>query len=87
MILFFSGTGNSAFVARKLARKIQDEYMNVFEMCIRDRIEGALHKKCREIPYAENILAINGVGKNILAGIWSYVKKKYKLNVTNFLYF
>ena len=32
-------------------------------------IESALHKKCREIPYAENILAINGVGENILAGI------------------
>lgn len=32
-------------------------------------IESALHKKCREIPYAENILEINGVGENILAGI------------------
>lgn len=32
-------------------------------------IESALHEKCREIPYAENILAINGVGENILAGI------------------
>ena len=27
-------------------------------------IESALHEKCREIPYAENILAINGVGEN-----------------------
>lgn len=32
-------------------------------------IESTLHKKCREIPYAENILAINGVGENILSGI------------------
>ena len=32
-------------------------------------IESALHKKSREIPYAENILAINGVGENILSGI------------------
>ncbi len=32
-------------------------------------IENALHKKCMEIPYAENILEINGVGENILAGI------------------
>ena len=32
-------------------------------------IESALHEKCREIPYAENILAINGVGENMLAGI------------------
>lgn len=32
-------------------------------------IESILHKKCREIPYAENILAINGVGENILSRI------------------
>ncbi len=32
-------------------------------------IESTLHEKCREIPYAENILEINGVGENILAGI------------------
>ena len=32
-------------------------------------IESALHRKCREIPYAENILAIQGVGENILSGI------------------
>lgn len=34
-------------------------------------IENELHKKCKEIPYAENILEINGVGENILAGILS----------------
>ena len=32
-------------------------------------VEDALHRKCLEIPYAENILQINGVGENILAGI------------------
>lgn len=32
-------------------------------------IENVLHQKCMEIPHAENILEINGVGKNILAGI------------------
>lgn len=32
-------------------------------------VESILHRKCREIPYAENILAINGVGENILSGI------------------
>ena len=31
MILFFSGTGNSAFVARKIARKIPDNYLNLFD--------------------------------------------------------
>lgn len=34
-----------------------------------DEIEAELHKKCREIPYAENILEIGGIGENILAGI------------------
>ena len=33
------------------------------------RLKVLYMKKCREIPYAENILAINGVGENILAGI------------------
>lgn len=32
-------------------------------------VEDTLHRKCLEIPYAENILQINGVGENILAGI------------------
>ena len=34
-----------------------------------ETVESALHRKCREIPYAENILAINGAGEKILAGI------------------
>ena len=34
-----------------------------------DEIEVSLHQKCREIPYAENLLEIGGVGENILAGI------------------
>lgn len=34
-----------------------------------DGIEAELHQKCREIPYAENILEIRGIGENILAGI------------------
>ena len=32
-------------------------------------VESTLHRKCREIPYAENILESNGVGENILSGI------------------
>lgn len=36
-----------------------------------DEVENVLHQKCMEIPYAENILEINGVGENILAGILS----------------
>lgn len=34
-----------------------------------DDIEARIHQKCREIPYAENILAINGIGETILSGI------------------
>lgn len=35
------------------------------------QIEERLQEKCREIPYAENILEIPGIGANILAGILS----------------
>ncbi len=34
-----------------------------------EEIEAELHQKCLEIPYAENILEIRGIGENILAGI------------------
>lgn len=34
-------------------------------------IEERLHKKCNEIPHAENVLEIRGIGENILAGILS----------------
>lgn len=32
-------------------------------------IESRLHQMCMEIPYAENILAISGIGENTLSGI------------------
>ena len=32
-------------------------------------VESMLHEKCLEIPHAENILEIRGVGENILSGI------------------
>ena len=34
-----------------------------------DEIEALLHEKCREIPHAENLLEIEGIGENILSGI------------------
>ena len=34
-----------------------------------DEIGESLHQKCREIPYAGNLLEIGGIGENILAGI------------------
>ena len=33
------------------------------------KVEAELHEKCKEIPNAENLLEIKGVGENILAGI------------------
>ena len=32
-------------------------------------IESRLHQMCMEIPYAENILEISGIGENTLSGI------------------
>ena len=32
-------------------------------------IENQLNQRCNEIPYAKNILAISGIGENILYGI------------------
>ena len=32
-------------------------------------IENQLNQRCNEIPYAKNILAISGIGENILSGI------------------
>ena len=34
-----------------------------------DEIEESLHQRCREIPCAENLLEIEGIGENILSGI------------------
>jgi transposase len=34
-------------------------------------IEETLHSRCMEIPHAENVLEIKGIGENILAGILS----------------
>lgn len=34
-----------------------------------DETEAQLHQKCMEIPHAENILEIAGIGENILSGI------------------
>ena len=36
-----------------------------------DGIEEMLHRKCRQIPYAVNLLEISGIGEDILSGIVS----------------
>ena len=40
-----------------------------------DKIEELLHQKCREIPYAKNVLEIGGIGENILSGILAEMGK------------
>ena len=34
-----------------------------------EKVESILREKCLKIPYAENILEIEGIGANILSGI------------------
>ena len=53
--------------AREAVRWFAEEAVRLQEKL--DEIEGAFHRKCREIPYAENILEIAGIGEDILSGI------------------
>ena len=52
----------------KKAVKIFVEQIETLTGNLKD-IEEELHAKCHEIPHAENILEMNGIGENILAGI------------------
>ena len=58
-----SGTGGSKEAVRCFVEQI------LYLTGKLDEIEESLHQKCREIPYAENLLEIGGIGENILAGI------------------
>ena len=53
--------------AREAVRWFAEEAMRLKEKL--DEIEETLHQKCREIPYAVNILEISGIGEDILSGI------------------
>ena len=57
------GTGSSKEAVRCFVEQI------LYLTAKLDEIEETLHQKCREIPYAENLLGIEGIGENILAGI------------------
>ena len=61
------GLKDGAGVGREAVKWYAEQILKLDEQLA--AVESALHKECREIPYAENILAINGVGENILAGI------------------
>ena len=61
------GLKDGTYAGREAVKWYAEQILRLDEQLA--EIESALHEKCREIPYAENILAINGVGENILAGI------------------
>lgn len=61
------GLEDGTSAGREAVRWFSEQIMKLDEQLA--RIESTLHKKCMEIPYAENILEIKGVGENILAGI------------------
>ena len=61
------GLKDGSSVGRETVKWFAKEIMKLDEQLA--WIENTLHKKCMEIPYAENILEIKGVGENILAGI------------------
>lgn len=61
------GLTDGADAGRRAIKWFAQQITNLDEQL--DTVENELHKKCMEIPYAENILAINGVGETILAGI------------------
>lgn len=58
-----SGTVASKEAVRIFAQQAMDLQEQI------DRIEATLREKCLEIPYAQNLLEIEGIGDNILAGI------------------
>lgn len=61
------GLTNGTEAGREAVKWFAEQIIKLDEQLA--EIEGKLHKKCMEIPYAENILDIRGVGENILAGI------------------
>lgn len=61
------GLTDGANAGRESAKWFAEQIMKLDEQLA--EIEDALHRKCKEIPHAENVLEIKGVGENILAGI------------------
>ena len=61
------GITDGANAGRESAKWFAEQIMKLDEQLA--EIEDTLHRKCKEIPHAENVLEIKGVGENILAGI------------------
>ena len=58
-----NGTEAGRTAARWFAEKIMELYKQIAD------IEGLLMQKCSQIPHAEKILEISGIGENTLSGI------------------
>ena len=66
---------------REAVRWFVNEAIRLEEML--DEIETTLHSKCREIPNAENLLEIRGMGENILSGIMAELGDVSRFDDTN----
>ena len=66
---------------REAVRWFVNEAIRLEEML--DEIETVLHSKCREIPNAENLLEIRGMGENILSGIMAELGDVSRFDDTN----
>lgn len=61
------GIKDGADVSKKAVKWFAEKIMESDEQL--SDIEKQMNEKCLEIPYAENILEISGIGENILSGI------------------
>lgn len=63
------GLRHETAVGKKVVKIFAEQMIDLVTKL--DEIEAELHRKCRELPQAENILELNGIGGNILSGILS----------------
>ena len=72
------------FLRKRMRRDISQlskENPNMVFTSIGHLINKEMLKKCHETMQKDKATGIDGITKE-----WSYVKKKYKLNTTNFLF-
>ena len=63
MILYFSGTGNSEYVAKRISKMIQDEVMNLFDKC-KEKDNAKVTSTMTQHMHGEyHVLSIRGSGK------------------------
>lgn len=75
------GLKHGADAGRESIRWFAGEAVRLTEKL--EMIETELHSKCREIPNAENLLEIRGIGENILSGIMAELGDISRFDDTN----